>query len=104
MLLPEHKYLIEKVDLPQNTKDNQFRFQTIVLKKPGYTDEFGEKIGKDDLLECKVWNDKIEQMPVLKAGDKVKAVLNLNGRQGLDRNNSEIYYTLNLSIKNIELL
>jgi|GEM_PF-4124678 len=104
MLIPEHKYLIERVDPPQYTQDNQFRFKTIVLKKPGFTDEFGDKIGKDDLFECKVWNDRIEQLPVLKKGDKVKAMLNLSGREVLDRNTSEIYYTMNLNIKQIDLL
>lgn len=104
MLIPEHKYLVERVDPPQHTQDKQYRFKTIVLKKPGFTDEFGEKIGKDDLFACKVWNDRIEQLPDLKRGDKVKAVLNLSGREGLDRNTSEIYYSININIKQIDLL
>ena len=104
MLIPEHKFLVEKVGPTEKTPDGKHQFQTIILVKPGYTDEFGEKIGKDDIYECRAWNKTLEEMPVLKKGDKVKAVLNLNGRQFLDKNNSEIYYNLQLIIRKIELL
>ena len=105
MLLPEHKFLVEKVFQPESTQNNNHKYQRIVLKKPGFTDEFGEKKGKDDLFDCRVWNKKIDNVPPgLKAGDKVKVMLSLNGRDYLDESKNEIGYNLQLSIGKIELL
>jgi hypothetical protein len=103
MLLPEHNFLVESVSTPQKTKDQKHDFQTIVLNKPGWTDDFGDKKGRDDLYQCKAWNKTIAELPVLKRGDKVSAMLNLQGRQSIGNNGSE-YFNLELSIKKLKLL
>lgn len=103
MLLPEHKFLVQEVFAPENTPNGKHRFQRIILNKPGYTDEFGEKRGKDDLYECTVWNKKIDELPALKSGDKVKTMLNMQGVENIDQNGKKLYYT-QITIRKIELL
>lgn len=102
MYLPEHKFIVEKIGTVENVKNHQL--QKIVLRKPGWRDEFGDQVGKDDFYEVQVWNQQINDVPVLKRGDKVKAMLNLAGQEVLDNNNGELFYTLRLNARKIELL
>jgi len=102
MYLSEHKFIVEKIGEVENIKNHQLL--KIVLRKPGWRDEFGDQVGKDDFYEVQVWNQQISEMPVLKKGDKVKAQLNLNGQEFLDNNNGEMYYTLRLNVRKMELL
>ncbi len=104
MLIPEHKFLVEKVFQVDETKDKKHKFQRIILKKPGYTDELGEKIGKDDFFECRAWNKKLNEIPVLKSGDKVKALLALQGTCHLDITNGQEFYYTQFTIRKIQLL
>ena len=104
MLLPEHKFLVAKVGPSERTQDGKHECQTIVLVKPGYTNEFGEKVGIDDEYECKAWNKTLQEMPVLKHGDKVNALLNLQGRKWIDKDKGEVYYRTELMIRKITLL
>jgi single-stranded DNA-binding protein len=100
MLLPEQKFLVEQVNEPEITKDRRNTMQRIILNKPGYTDEFGEKVGKDDHFECKAWNKTIESVPVLKPGDKVAAMLNLQGSEFIDDHGKKSY-SAQLTIRKI---
>ena len=102
MLLPEHKFIVQHVFAPESSQNGQHRFQRILLNKPGYTDEFGEKVGKDDLFECKVWNAAIETLPALQTGDKVKALLNLHGSENTDIQTGKKSYFAQLTLRKIE--
>ena len=104
MLLPEQKFLVDKVGTTDRTKDGKHEFQTIILLKPGYTDEFGEKRGTDDYFECKAWNKTLQEMPVLKHGDKVNVTLNMQGGKWIDKENGDTNYQVQLSIRKITLL
>lgn len=104
MFLPEQKFLVKSVSGTERTKDGKHEYCTVVLIRPGYTDEFGEKRSDDDLFECKAWNKTLEQMPVIKHGDKVKAVLNLQGREYFDQQQTQFHYGLQLTIRKIEIL
>ena len=104
MLLPEHKFLVDKVGASERTPDGKHEVQTIVLIKPGYTNEFGEKVGTDDEFECKAWNKTLLEMPFLKHGDKVNALLNLQGRKWIDKDKGEVYYQTGLTIRKIQVL
>lgn len=104
MLLPEHKFLVEKVGQKEKTTDQKHTFKTIVLRKPGFTNEFGEKVGKDDLFEAKAWNKTIDELPVVAMGDKVAATLLLTGKEYLDKNQSDINYSLQLTLHKMKLL
>lgn len=104
MLLPEHKFLVDKVGPTERTQDGKHEFQTIVLIKPGYTNEFGEKVGIDDEYECRAWNKTIVEMPVIKHGDKVNVVLNLQGRKWIDKDKGDVYYRTELMIRKLSLI
>ena len=103
MLLPEHKFLIEKAGPKENTKDQKHSFKTFVFRKPGFTNEFGEKVGKDDLFEAKAWNKTIDELPAVSMGDKVAVMLVLNGKEYLDQNQG-INYSLQLTIQKMKVL
>jgi len=104
MLLPEHKFLVDKVGTTERTQDGKHEYKTIVLVKPGYTNEFGEKVGTDDEYECKAWNKTIGEMPVIKHGDKVNALLNLQGRKFIDKTKGDVYYRTELMIRKLTLI
>ncbi len=104
MLIPEHKYLVKKVYPTEQLPNGNHKFQRIILIKPGYTDEFGDKKGKDDLYEIKVWNNAIDELPELNPGDKVKAVLGINGVEHVDRNSGQVMYFTQISARKIEKL
>ena len=103
MLIPEHKFLVQEIHAPESTPNGKHQFQRIILNKPGYTDEFGEKVGKDDIYECTAWNRKIEEIPLLKTGDKVKALLNIQGNETIDQNGKKMWFT-QITIRKIEKL
>ena len=103
MLIPEHGYIVEHIDAPENTPNGKHKFQRLILNKPGYTDEFGEKKGKDDLFEARAWNQKINDIPVLQKGDKVKAMLNIRGNETINERGQKLYFT-DISIRKIEKL
>lgn len=103
MLIPEHKYLVEKVYPTENTQNGRHKFQRIILKKPGFKDEFGDQKSKDDLFECKVWNAAIADLPPLSTGDKVKAMLAIQGVEHTDAKGQVMYYT-QITIRKIEKL
>lgn len=104
MLIPEHKYLIEKVYPAENTQNGRHKFQRIILRKPAPRDEFGDQVMKDDLFECKVWNAAIAELPALKTGDKVKAVLGIQGVEHTDTAKGHVMYYTQISIRKIEKL
>lgn len=101
MLIQEHGYLVKQIDAPESTQNGRHKFQRIVLNKPGYTDEFGDKKCMDDIFECRVWNKKINEIPALQKGDKVKAVLSIKGLEYTDKQGKTIYYT-QTTIRKIE--
>ena len=101
MYLQEFKAIVKSVSEKQRTKDQKYEFVEVVLLKPARKDDFGEKIGKDDIFYTKAWNKKIAELPALKAGDKVNANLILQGSEGIDKNDSSIYYSLQLSLMKI---
>ncbi len=103
MLLPEHKFLVKEVFDTAKTNNEKHTFKRIILVKPGYTNEFSEKVGKDDIYDCRAWNQTIEQLPSLAKGDKVKALLNLNGHEVIDTNGHK-YWTIQLTIRKLEKL
>jgi hypothetical protein len=101
MLLNKHKFIVEKVGNVEQSKTGGHKFVNIILMKPGYTNEFGDKVGPDDIFSCTAWNKTITELPALNKGDKVEALLVLQGREQFDRNNSKTYYSTGLVIRNI---
>ena len=101
MFLQEFKAIIKGVSALTKTKDGQYEFVEVVLTKPARKDDFGEPIGKDDVFMAKAWNKKIAELPVLKAGDKVNATLILQGQEGIDKDSSGIYHSLQLNVSKL---
>lgn len=101
MYLQEFKAIIKGVTPVQKTRDGKYEFVEVVVTKPARKDDFGEAIGKDDIFLAKAWNKKIAELPVLKAGDKVNVTLILQGSEGIDKNDSSIYHSLQLNVMKI---
>ena len=102
MILPEHKFIIEKISPVDETKKNKKKFVSLILKKNAPTDELGDKIGEDDLLCVTVWEKQFDQLEGLKKGDKVTAQLWMNCSEKLDQNSSKLYYSVGFSLKSIK--
>ncbi len=101
MYLQEFKAIVTSVSAKQKTKDGKYEFVEVVLTKPARKDDFGEPICKDDVFLTKAWSKKITELPALKIGDKVNATLILQGTTGRDKNDSSIYYSLQLNVMKI---
>lgn len=101
MYLQEFKAIIKNVSTVQKTKDGKYEYVEVVLTKPARKDDFGESIGKDDIFLAKAWNKKASELPTLHAGDKVNATLILQGSEGIDKNDSSMYHSLQLNVMKI---
>ena len=101
MLLPEHKFIIEKISTEHTAKSGK-SYREIILKKNAPTDEFGDSIGKDDLFKVVVYEKNLEQIKGMKPGDKVAAQLYMNREEKLDQN-SKVFYAVNFSIRQIKI-
>ena len=101
MLLPEHKFIIEKISTEHTSKSGK-SYREIILKKNAPTDDFGDPIGKDDLFKVAVFEKNLDKLNGLKSGDRVLAQLYMNGEEKLDQN-SNILYSVNFSIRQIKL-
>ncbi len=101
MLLPEHKFLIEKISTEHTSKSGN-SYREVILKKSAPTDEFGDPVGKDDLFKITVWEKHFDKLTGLNPGDKVLVQLYCNGSETIDQN-SKIYYAVNFTIRQIKL-
>ena len=95
------KSIVHKVTEGQTKTGVAYR--KIILKIPGYVDEFGEKKAKDQFYEAVVFHPAIEKVPITVPGDHVLVTAYLNGYQNLTPN-SEIYYSTTLSINDLQIL
>lgn len=78
-------------------------YRKLTLKIPGYTDEFGEKRGKDQFFEAFVFSPALEKLPKPKFGDHVQVTAYLNGFQNAT-NEGKIFYTTTLSITDLKIV
>lgn len=101
MLLPEHKFIIEKISTEHTAKSGK-SYRELILKKNAPSDEFGDPIGKDDLFKAVVFEKNLEQVKGMNPGDKVSVQLYMNGEEKLDQN-SKIYYAVNFSVRQIKI-
>jgi hypothetical protein len=104
MFLPEHGFIVESVGSVEPTKDQKHKYCEIILRKPAPRNEFGEQSVPDDVFQAKAWDKRIELLNGLKKGDKVKIQLSLTGKEQLDRDQTKLYYQLNLSVFKLERL
>lgn len=104
MFLPEHGFIVEKVGSVVPTKDGKHQYCDLIIRKPAPRNEFGEQIIADDVFQAKAWDKRIELLNGLNKGDKVKIQLSLTGKEQLDRESSNIYYQMNLSVFKLEKL
>lgn len=101
MLLPEHKFIVEKLSAEQTTR-NEKKYRDLILKKSAPTDEFGDAIGKDDVLKVSIWQKAYPLIEGINPGDRVLAQLYMNCQEGIDQN-SKVYHSVNFSLKTIKL-
>ena len=101
MLLPEHKFIIEKISTEHTAKSGK-SYRELILKKSAPSDEFGDPIGKDDLFKVVVFEKHLDKVNGMKSGDKVLAQPYMNGEEKLDQN-SKVFYAVNFSIRQIKV-
>lgn len=102
MLIPKTKFLIERVGGMQFTRDRKHRFIDVVLRKPAPVTEFDERIGTDDFICAQVFNERADNLPLFRKGDKVEAQLILNANERLKQDQSGLFYDYKFSIRSIE--
>lgn len=77
-------------------------YTRIVLRIPAYVDSFsGEKKGTDEFYEAFISETRVENMPVLLKGDKVKVTGYLHGKAILNAS-GESAYPISMAIIEIE--
>lgn len=104
MYLPAIKFIIDSIGTVSPTPNGLHHFLEIILRKPAKTDEFNDAKYPDDFFQCSVWNQKIEELPVLEVGDKVEVLINYQGRKRFDENKGAHYITKQFSIQRITKL
>jgi len=104
MFLPEHGFIVQSVGAIEPTSDGKHKYCPVVLKRPSPRNEFGEQAFPDDMFQAKAWDKRIDLLNGIEKGDKVKIQLSLTGKEQLDKDQSKLYYQLNLSIFKLEKL
>ena len=80
--------------------------QEIILLVPGFTNNFGEKIGQDDLWKISILGESIDKFNLYErhAGSKVKTEVYISSRQYTSKKDNSIGYMVNVNLANIEFL
>ena len=102
MLIPSHTYVVESCS--EIKEKNGFKFRKLVLIKPAPENEIGDKMGKDDIFLVTAWNKNAEEIPSLKKGNKIEAVISLTGKAELDKRDGSMHHSVLLSIQRIKKL
>lgn len=78
--------------------------QSIIVMVPGYTDQFGDKQGKDEFWEFKLFNDRIDRFNIRSHFEGKKVIVDgfLNSRSY--KKNGEDAYILSLSLADIKTI
>lgn len=96
----EFKGFLHKIEDAREVGDTTI--QDVIIRKPAFTDEFGDKRGKDDYYQCTVFNDKTALLDTLKVGDRVSVTAYLNGREFDKKDEGGKGYSNNITINKIE--
>lgn len=73
----------------------KFVMQDVVIRKPAWVNEFGEKVGEDGFYKMTIFNSDIEKYkPVLVEGARVQADCYLNGRSRVENGATNYYLQL----------
>jgi len=80
--------------------------QEIILLVPGFTNNFGEKIGQDDLWKISILGESIDKFNLYErhAGSKVKTEVYISSRQYTSKKDNTIGYMVNVNLASIEFL
>ena len=94
----------EVVSKASADRSNFNQEQSIIILVPGYTDQFGDKKGKDEHWEFKLFNDKIDRFNIRPhlEGKKVAVEGFLNSRSY--KKNGEEAYALSLILADFKTL
>lgn len=88
---------------PKEAKNGTY-YQKFVLLKAAPTNDLQEKIGQDQKYEITAFSKTHAVIdPSIKVNDKVKAIVWLNGKEEWS-GGKDVYYTLQLSLKEIAKL
>ncbi len=83
-------------------KSEKFTVQNLLILVPGYTDEFGDKVGKDQFFQIQVVNKMIDDLQLdKKKGSKGKFTCYLNSNESVKE---KVSYFLQLTLKECELV
>lgn len=64
------KGILKKVFPAETVGKNSVKKVTITVFRPGYTDEYGDKVGTDDYFEFSTFNDKVPETLLTSLLDK----------------------------------
>jgi len=110
MIKVQFKGFIEKVGEIETAKSTN-KFQRVVFRVPGYTDEFGEKKSEDEFFEVmifgqkkieEIWSKHDDRNPSKKA--EVSCFLNGRSRKESEEEDARVYYNAQLSVKEIKFI
>lgn len=97
-----HAFIAKVQSISPEHQKGSTRFKNIIVCKPAPTDDFGEKIGKDDIFKIAVFNDRIDKIPANIIGKIVELNCYLQGTEFLQEG-KEIIHNLNLVLSGIKL-
>ena len=95
---------IEEVGNVHFVGNNNTAKQEILLRVPGYRDEFGEQKGPDDFWKITIMGDKIDKWNIHSRhiGSKVKTEVFINSRQYVSKKDNSIGYMVNVTLATID--
>lgn len=95
---------IQEVGNVQFVGNNNTAKQEILLRVPGWRDEFGEQKGPDDFWKITIMGDKIDKWNIHERhiGSRVKTEVFINSRQYTSKKDNSIGYMVNVTLASID--
>jgi hypothetical protein len=98
------KGIVHKVKPAQKGKNSETWYQQIVVRKPGRTDEFGDKVSNDDFYPMTKFSKNREDFNTDLIGKKVEVTCYLHGKETADTDNRELAYYLQLNLSELKII
>lgn len=96
------KAILQAKRQARTVSNGKYHIQEIVVNEPARRDEFGEKLGNDNLFLITAWHqEKIDKLAAFNAGAKVEITAHITGKEmPLDR--GDVVYNTSFTLVDIK--
>lgn len=102
----ELKGFVNQVGPIETVGANNTKKQQVIFFVPGYTDQFGDKVGRDEFWPLDVMGEKIQKLNITSnsVGQKAIATVYVSGNSFEKKDGTGMGYTINANLAEIKIM